>query len=58
MSIYVTGDPHGERGRMVEIDRQLEDEDKIIFCGDWGYLFENNFAENRFLDDLEKLRDE
>lgn len=53
MDIYISGDPHGEQGRMYELDRTLNDNDIIIFCGDFGYLFLDDFQENRFLDDLE-----
>jgi len=53
MSIHITGDPHGEQGRMYELDKQMKPDDTVIFTGDWGYLFWNNFNENRFLDDLE-----
>lgn len=53
MGICVSGDPHGEIGRMYEIDKIIKDDDYILFCGDFGYLFEDDFNENRFLDDLE-----
>lgn len=53
--ICVTGDTHGEQGRFLysEGERGWTAEDVIIVCGDWGYLFRNDYSENRFLDDLE-----
>lgn len=53
MSIYITGDTHGEYGRIYEIDRLLKEGDCLLVCGDWGYLFSDSFSERRFLDDLE-----
>lgn len=53
MNIYVSGDPHGEQGRIYEVDKMLKEDDMIIFAGDFAYLFKNDFHENRFLDDLE-----
>lgn len=53
MAIFVTGDTHGEQGRIIEFDRNLTEGDYLIVCGDWGYLFEDSFQERRFLDDLE-----
>ena len=53
MSIYITGDTHGEHGRIEQFDEILEKGDYIIICGDWGYLFHNSFNEKSFLDDLE-----
>ncbi len=54
--IYVTGDTHGEQGRLLysEQERRWTADDVIIVCGDWGYLFLDNYSENRFLDDLEQ----
>lgn len=53
MGIYITGDTHGEQGRMYQIDKQLSDGDYLIVCGDWGYVFRDDLQEKRFLDDLE-----
>ncbi len=53
MSIYVTGDTHGERGRIEKFDEVLTKDDYIIICGDWGYLFRNSSYETTFLDELE-----
>lgn len=51
--IYVTGDTHGEHGRMYQIDKQLSDDDYLIICGDFGYIFKDTYSEKTFLDDLE-----
>lgn len=50
--IYVTGDTHGEIGRIYEFDRVLKKGDTVIVCGDWGYLWKNDFSERRFLEDI------
>ncbi len=54
--IYITGDAHGEQSRFVELNMPGEntwtEDDVLIVCGDFGYLFLNNYAENKFLDDL------
>lgn len=53
--IYVTGDTHGEQNRFLYSDweKSLTANDYLIVCGDFGYIFLNDFSENRFLDDLE-----
>jgi len=53
MSVYATGDAHGERGRIAELDRLLEAGDFVIFCGDFGYLYRDDIEEREFLDSLE-----
>lgn len=53
MAIYVTGDTHGEYGRLVELDRELKKDDYLIVCGDFGYIFSDNFTERQLLDDIE-----
>ena len=59
MSIYITGDTHGEQSRfcdkMLCPNGVLKSGDYLIVCGDFGYLFLNNTSENLFLNDLEKL---
>jgi len=50
--IYVTGDTHGEYGRLIEFNKTLKSGDYIIVCGDWGYIFLNNESENKLLDDV------
>lgn len=58
MLIYITGDTHGEYGRICEIARmfdEADDEEKyLIVCGDFGYLLKNNFDERKLLDEIEK----
>ncbi len=59
MSIYITGDTHGEQVRfynpLLIPGGPLNENDYLVVCGDFGYLFENNTTENLFLNDLEKL---
>lgn len=55
--IYITGDTHGEIGRFYELynkhgEGHWGENDTLIICGDFGYLFLNNRSENSFLDDL------
>ena len=55
--IYITGDTHGEHGRFLGNnmgDRVWTQADYLIVCGDFGYLFGNTAAEQRFLDRLER----
>lgn len=54
--IYITGDTHGDRFRFIK--NTLDDEnwtkdDFLIVCGDFGYIFLNDSAEEKFLDYLE-----
>ncbi len=57
--VYVTGDTHGEHSRfytgLLHQDGGLSENDYLIVCGDFGYVFNDNAYEKRFLDDLEKL---
>ena len=55
MSIYITGDTHGDYNRLVEIAGNLEAGDILVVCGDWGYALYNDKDEARLLDDLEKM---
>ena len=43
--IYVTGDTHGEYGRILEFDKKLKKDDAIIVCGDFGFIFQNDDKE-------------
>lgn len=56
--IYITGDTHGEQVRFIENNMEGEsswgEEDHLIVCGDFGYIFTDSVAEQRFLDFLEK----
>lgn len=54
--IYITGDTHGERERFAESDLGdglWTENDVLIVCGDFGYLFRDNASEKEFLDKLE-----
>lgn len=46
MSIYVTGDTHGDIGRFSEIclgsENNLREHDKLIVCGDFGFVWHNS----------------
>ncbi len=53
MSIYVTGDTHGEQSRFYRLDSYLKAGDILVICGDFGYLFLDDLHEHRFLDDLQ-----
>ena len=53
--IYITGDTHGDPNRFLcsREEKTWTQEDTVIICGDFGFLFENNESENAFLDALE-----
>ena len=53
--IYITGDTHGEQARFLYSpeEKLWTADDVVIVCGDFGFIFNDDFAENRFLDDLE-----
>ena len=57
--ILVTGDTHGEnrwnKANLSVIDELTED-DYVIVCGDFGYVFRGSKAENAYLDKMEKLK--
>lgn len=55
--IYITGDTHGEVGRFYEFNRNngeghWTENDTLIVCGDFGFLFLDDKSENMFLDEL------
>lgn len=54
--IYITGDTHGEQARFSPAAMPGEDkwgeDDILIICGDFGFLFANDARENAFLDKL------
>lgn len=58
MKITVTGDTHGEYGRLAEIIRVMskyDDSEKyLIVAGDFGYLFMDDFAENKILNEIQQ----
>lgn len=54
--IYITGDTHGDRVRFIENnmgDSVFTEDDTLIVCGDFGFIFLNDDYENEFLDILE-----
>jgi predicted phosphodiesterase len=62
--IYLTGDTHGEQERMEQLLSRMadlpkgEEPNRLIICGDFGYLFYDQPSENAFLDQVEeKLSD-
>lgn len=56
--LYVTGDTHGEEARFQykksAIEKTLREGDKLIICGDWGYISNGSSQENKYLDFLAK----
>ena len=57
--LHFTGDTHGEQGRFyngfIEYgELGWNENDTLIICGDFGYIFANGPMENAFLDELEK----
>lgn len=48
--IYVTGDLHGEFGRFKEkAYKKLKKEDTLIVCGDFGFVWNGDAAEQKIL---------
>ena len=56
--IYVTGDTHGDRDRFCDAvmpgESDLTENDHLIICGDFGYIFRGGYDEDHFLDGLTK----
>ncbi len=56
--IYITGDTHGEQLRFIEGNMPGEpdwtNDDYLIVCGDFGFVFHDSAEEERFLDYLER----
>ena len=46
--ICVTGDTHGERDKInnLEIQLELTENDYLIIAGDFGFIFNNNYYFN------------
>lgn len=54
--IYVTGDTHGDRNRFcIKGVDKLSQEDSLIVCGDFGYIFRGDRKEKEYLDYLAEL---
>lgn len=58
MSIYITGDTHGEQTRFRDFlnygEANWTKDDVLIVCGDFTYLIRNNPMEHLFLNELAK----
>ena len=55
--LYVTGDTHGDWGRMSKLLIKLssdEHENTLLIAGDFGFLFQDNEEEQRQLDAMEQ----
>ena len=53
--IYVTGDTHGDRSRLSKKRlKALNPGDTLIICGDFGFLWNDDRAEQKFLYNLSK----
>lgn len=51
--IYVTGDTHGDERRFRDweyMTAQLSAKDKLMVCGDFGYVFRDSDREKQYLD--------
>lgn len=63
MSIYITGDTHGEvealLKRTEKITNTLTENDNIIVCGDFGFVFRYDRINDRYADEwkLDKLEE-
>lgn len=51
--LYITGDTHGEEARFKYtdsvMDKTLKSSDKLVVCGDFGYLSDDSYMERLFL---------
>jgi len=51
--LAITGDTHGEEGRFIHADepvnKHLKKGDYLFICGDFGYLFNDDYKEQKFL---------
>lgn len=56
MSIYVTGDTHGEQSRidLIERETRIEAGDYLLVCGDFGFIFTSDVKESDYLNFLRK----
>ena len=54
--IYITGDTHGDINRFNEVNMHGEstwtEDDYLIICGDFGFIFDNDDVETAWLDDM------
>ena len=55
--LYVTGDLHGDLSRLETFRmKRLRKNDKLIICGDFGFLWNNGEAEKKALEKMSKKR--
>lgn len=58
--LYVTGDCHGGKNRIMNMqfayNTDLEKDDILFCCGDWGYIFKGTCEEDKFLDEIIETR--
>ena len=55
--VYITGDTHGEKERLSTSKlRALKSGDTLIVCGDFGFLWDGDKVEERFLKQLGKRK--
>ena len=55
--IYITGDTHGEIERFRELESKgvvLNEDDYIIVCGDFGFIYFDDDKEQEWLDELQE----
>ena len=52
--IYITGDTHGQLARLEKLEEYLELQkgDYLIICGDFGFIYYDNFVEELILNSL------
>ncbi len=49
-TVYVTGDMHGDMERLYDKEfRKLKKGDTLLICGDFGYIFDGNNLEKKFI---------
>ncbi len=59
MSVFITGDTHGDQKRLFDSrllgNCNFGEENYLIVCGDFGFIFYNDEREQLFLKEIEKL---
>lgn len=51
--IFITGDMHGDKERLFAVTKDLKADDFLIVCGDFGFIFRDDAAEEKTLNDIE-----
>ncbi len=55
--VYVTGDTHGDYERFSDpLLKKLEEEDVLIICGDFGFIWDGSHQENMVLKKLSQKK--